>query len=357
MPLIPGPLYRSLLRPILFSLDAEIAHHLTLSMLSMMPPLPVAADPPELRCTLWGLEFSNPIGLAAGMDKDAIAIGAWQSLGFGFAELGTITPRPQPGNPKPRVFRIPEHHALINRLGFPSEGMEVVAPRVEKVRRGGMRIRIALNFGPNKDTPVEQVAADYAALMTRLAPLADFVVINISSPNTPGLRNWQSPERMRELFAAMEQVPTGAHRPPILLKVAPDLDDATLDAICDTAMALHLNGMVVCNTTLKRGEVGVTSTEVGGLSGHPLRDLARDRIASVYQRTQGKLPIIGVGGIMNADDAFGHIKSGASLVEVYTGLIYEGPGLIAAMKKELAALLRREGFRSISAAVGSAARL
>jgi len=220
-----------------------------------------------------------------------------------------------------------------------------------------MRIWIALNFGPNKDTPVEKVAADYAALTARLAPLADFIVINVSSPNTPGLRNWQSPEKMRELFAAMEHVSIGARRPPILLKVAPDLDGATLDAICDTAMALHLDGMVVCNTTLKRTEVGVTSAEQGGLSGHPIRDLARDRIANVHRRTQGKLPIIGVGGIMNADDALGHIKAGATLVELYTGLIYEGPGLIASMKKELPNLLRCEGFRSISEAVGSAARL
>jgi dihydroorotate dehydrogenase len=357
MPLIPAPLYRSLLRPILFSLDAETAHHLTLAMLSIMPPLPVAADPPELRSSLWGMEFSNPIGLAAGMDKDAIAVGAWQSLGFGFAELGTITPLPQPGNPKPRVFRIPAQYALINRLGFPSEGMEAVAPRLEKIRRGGTRIRIALNFGPNKDTPVEQVAADYAELTARLAPLADFVVINVSSPNTPGLRNWQSPERMREIFAAMEHAPTGAKHPPILLKIAPDLDDAMLDTICDTALALHLDGMVVCNTTLKRGEVGVTSTEAGGLSGHPLRDITRDRIASVYRRTQGKLPIIGVGGIMNSADALGHLKAGASLVELYTGLIYQGPALITMMKKELANLLRREGFRSISDAVGSAAKV
>jgi dihydroorotate dehydrogenase len=357
MPLIPGALYRGLLRPILFGLDAESAHHFALTLLSMMPPLPVADDPPELRSSLWGLEFSNPIGLAAGMDKDAIAIGAWQSLGFGFAELGTITPRPQPGNPKPRVFRIPEHHALINRLGFPSEGMEAVAPRIEKVRRAGTQIRIALNFGPNKDTPVEQVAADYAALMARLAPVADFIVINVSSPNTPGLRTWQSPERMRELFAAMEPAAIGIRRPPILLKVAPDLDDVTLDSICDTAMALRLDGIVVCNTTLKREEVGVTSTEGGGLSGHPLRDVARDRIASVYRRTHGKLPIIGVGGIMNADDALGHVQAGASLVELYTGLIYEGPGLIASMKKDLANLLRREGFRSISEAVGSAAKV
>jgi dihydroorotate dehydrogenase len=357
MPMIPRALYRGLLRPMLFSLDAEVAHRLTLSMLSMMPPLPCAPDPPELRSSLWELDFANPVGLAAGMDKDAIAIGAWQSLGFGFAELGTITPRPQPGNPKPRVFRIPEHHALINRLGFPGEGMEAVAPRIEKVRRAGTRIRLALNFGPNKDTPLEQVAADYAALMKRLGALADFIVINVSSPNTPGLRNWQSPEKMRELFAAMNDVAAGARRPPMLLKVAPDLDDATLGAICDTALALRLDGIVVCNTTLKRSEVGVASTEEGGLSGHPLRELARDRIASVYRRTAGKLPIIGLGGIMNADDALGHIKAGASLVELYTGLIYGGPGLITAMKRELATLLRREGFRSINEAVGSAAKV
>jgi len=348
---MPSALYRGLFRPILFSLDAETAHHLILSMLSMTPPLPVPADPSELRSTLWGLDFSNPIGLAAGMDKDAIAISAWQSLGFGFAELGTVTPRPQPGNPKPRVFRIPAQHALINRLGFPGEGMDTVAPRIERARRTGMRIRIALNFGPNKDTPPEQVAADYAALMTRLGGLADFIVINVSSPNTPGLRNWQSPERIRELFAALER------RAPILLKIAPDLDDAMLESICETALDLKLDGMVVCNTTLQREEVGITSAEAGGLSGPPLRELARDRIARVYRSAQGKLPIVGVGGIASASDALGHIKAGASLVELYTGLIYEGPGLIATMKKELANLLRREGFRSISDAVGSAVKV
>jgi len=348
---MPPALYRAVFRPILFSLDAETAHHLILSMLSMMPPLPVPSDPPELRATLWGLDFPNPIGLAAGMDKDAIATLAWQSLGFGFVELGTITPQPQTGNPKPRVFRIPASNALINRLGFPSEGMDAVAPRIEKARRGGMRMRIALNFGPNKDTPAEKVAADYAALMTRIGALADFIVINVSSPNTPGLRNWQSPERIRELFGAIER------RAPILLKIAPDLDDAMLDSISDTAMALRLDGMVVCNTTFKREEVGITSTEVGGLSGQPLCELARDRIARVYGRTGGKLPIVGVGGIASAAEALGHIKAGASLVELYTGLIYEGPGLIAAMKRELANLLKREGFRSISDAVGSAAKV
>jgi dihydroorotate dehydrogenase len=356
MPLIPGAFYRALLRPILFSLDAETAHHMALSMLSMIPPLPISNDPPELHSSIWGMEFSNPIGLAAGMDKDAIAIGAWQSLGFGFAELGTITPRPQPGNLKPRVFRLPEHQALINRLGFPSAGMNAIAPRIEEFRRTTRRIRLALNFGPNKDTPAEKVAADYASLMARLGPLADFIVVNVSSPNTPGLRNWQSPDRMRELFAAMEKVETQTRRSPILIKVAPDLDQPTLNAICDTALALHLDGIVVCNTTLKREALGVTSTLEGGLSGTPLRASARDLIASVYRRTHRQLPIIGVGGVMNADDALDHIKAGASLVEIYTGLIYEGPGMIASMKSELVNLLKRGGFRSISDAIGSDVR-
>ncbi len=355
MPVISPLIYRRLMRPLLFRLDAETAHHLALSALSMMPPFSPPDDPPQLRSSLWGVEFSNPIGLAAGMDKDAIAINAWQSLGFGFAELGTITPQPQPGNPKPRVFRLPERHALINRLGFPSEGMDSVARRIEKIRRASIRIPIALNFGPNKDTPVEKVAADYVALMTRLALLADFIVVNVSSPNTPGLRNWQSPDKMRELFAAMEQAPIGPRRPPILLKVAPDLDEAALDAICDGAIELRLDGIVVSNSTLQRPDIA-GSTQEGGLSGRPLRAIARDLIAKVYLRTRGRLPIIGVGGVMNAEDALGHLKAGASLVEIYTGLIYEGPGLIAEIKTDLANLLRREGFRSISDAIGSGAK-
>ena len=351
MPLIPGALYRALVRPVLFSLDAEAAHHLALAMLSLMPPILLADDPPELRSRVWGLEFSNPIGLAAGMDKDARAVHGWQALGFGFAELGTITPRPQPGNPKPRMFRLPEHDAVINRLGFPSEGMDAVAERVQRIRRSGVRIRLGLNFGPNKETPPERVAADYGALIERLGALADFIVINVSSPNTPGLRNWQSPERMRELF------PEGrARRAPTLLKIAPDLDDATVYAICDAAIELRLDGIVVCNTTLKRAEAGVSSDKDGGLSGKPLLPIARKLIASVYRHTGGRLPIIGVGGIMSAEDALGHIKAGASLVELYTGLIYQGPGLIAEMKAELCNLLGREGFRSISDAIGSDSR-
>lgn len=342
-----------MIKPALFSLDAETAHHLMQAFLSAMPTITPRSDPPELACRLWGIEFSNPVGLAAGMDKDARAIGAWQALGFGFAELGTVTPRPQPGNEKPRLWRLVQDRALINRLGFPSEGMDAVAPRVVRARRNPLRIRLAINIGPNKDTQVERVAADYAALAARFAPLADFIVINVSSPNTPGLRNWQSPERMRELIAAINQA--AEHRPPTLLKVAPDLDEATLYSICDTAIELRLDGLVVCNTTLSREEVGVSASYPGGLSGSPLAPIARRLIASLYRRSSGKLPIVGVGGVASAQDAWGHITAGASLVELYTGLIYEGPGLPGSIKRGLSALLKREGFRSISEAVGTRA--
>jgi dihydroorotate dehydrogenase len=347
----------SLARPMLFQLDAETAHRMTLAMLSAWPVLTPRADPPELRVRLWDIDFPNPIGLAAGMDKDAVAAGAWQTLGFGFAELGTITPRAQPGNPRPRIFRIPGQHALINRLGFPSDGMEVVARRVEALRRRGLAIKLGLNFGPNKETAVEGAAADCAVLMARMGRLADFVVINVSSPNTPGLRNWQSPERMRAIVEATGgALAPGTRRPPILLKVAPDLEAADLDRICGAALELGIDGFVATNTTIAREAVGVAPGEVGGLSGRPLRERSRECIRAIRIRTQGRMPIIGAGGIASADDAWNHIRAGASLVEIYTGLIYEGPGLAESIKAGLMRLMRRDGFRSITEAVGTAAR-
>jgi dihydroorotate dehydrogenase len=345
--------YRWMLRPYLFGLDAESAHRLTLSMLSAMPPFSMPKDRPALAVNLWGVDFSNPVGLAAGMDKDAVAVSGWQTLGFGFVELGTITPSPQPGNEAPRIWRIREREALINSLGFPSEGMDAVARRIERVRKAGVAIRLGLNFGPNKETPVTGVAGDYASLMTRMGALADFVVINVSSPNTPGLRNWQSPEKMREIFAAMRaRAGETAHRVPILLKIAPDLERDDLFRICDTALELKLDGIVACNSTIARDAVGVSSAHPGGLSGQPLKIRARELIRDIYAHTGGKIPIVGVGGIASAEDAWLHIRAGASIVELYTGLIYEGPALAATIKAGLADLLQRGGFRSISEVVG-----
>ncbi len=372
--------YTRLFRPLLFRLDPERAHRLMIAALSLTPPLGPANDPPQLATTVLGLAFSNPVGLAAGVDKDARALAAWNALGFGFAELGTVTPRPQPGNSPPRMWRLPAHHALINRLGFPGAGMAAAAARLRRRRNSSTwrtgndaraAIRVALNFGPNKDTPPELVAEDYAALTRMLAPFADLIVVNLSSPNTPGLRQFQAPERMRTIVEAVrtalpEALSPDRRQPPILLKIAPDLDPAQLSSICAAALDLATAasgpddtgdglGIVATNTTLMRTEVGVDAAFEGGLSGPPLLARSREVIAQVYRETGGRIPIIGVGGIASAEDAYGHIRAGASLVEFYTGMIYRGPSLAREIKRGLVRLLTRDGFRSISDAVGSAA--
>ena len=334
----------------LFRLEAETAHRLVLGMLSAWPVIDPPHAPRELRTRALGIEFATPVGLAAGLDKDAVAPGAWQSLGFGFVELGTITPRPQPGNPRPRVWRLPEHRALVNRMGFPSRGMDVVGRRIEELRSRGLRIRLGINLGPNKNTPAERVPDDYAALVARLAPLADFLVVNLSSPNTPGLRAFQSPQRLRESRDALGTPPAAGV--PILIKLSPDIADAELGPVCDAIVELGFSGIVATNTTLARAEVGVGATHEGGLSGHPLLGRARSAIRSIRRRVGPSFPIIGVGGIANAADAYGHLRAGANLVELYTGLIYEGPGLVRSINSGLAALLRRDGFGSIDDVIG-----
>jgi len=347
--------FYKLAKPLLFRCDAETTHRLMLAFLAAWPISTAPAAPPELKTRVFGLDFANPVGLAAGMDKDAIAVGAWQSLGFGFAELGTVTPRAQPGNPRPRVWRLPERGALINRLGFPSDGANTVARRIEQLRSRKLGLRLGINIGPNKDTPAEKVALDYAALVGALGRLSDFVVINLSSPNTPGLRAWQSPQRLRELHGALADASAPAPPPPFLIKLSPDIDAAELGPICDAVVQLGFAGIVATNTTLARAEVGVASNHEGGLSGRPLCERARATIRSIRRQVGDRVPIIGVGGIASAEDAYGHIRAGASLVELYTGLVYEGPAVVESINAGLAALLRRDGFRSISEAVGTAA--
>ena len=350
MPLMSDKIYR-LIRPILFRLDAEAAHRVTLAFISRWPVREPSIDPPALATTAFGVRFANPIGLAAGLDKDARATNAWAALGFGFAELGTITPRPQPGNPRPRIWRLPEHRAMVNRLGFPSAGIEAVAKRISSAQRNHHAMRIALNFGPNKDTPVERVAEDYAMLMARCGAEADFVVMNLSSPNTPGLRDWQAPERIRNVIEALRSA--SKNPPPILIKIAPDLESAVIGEIARTAVALNLSGVVATNTTTKRAEVGITCPYQGGLSGTPLTALARDVIRRVYRATEGKLPIIGVGGVASADDAWRHLRAGASLIEFYTGMIYQGPGLAASIKTGLIQMLVRGGHHAIGEVIAA----
>jgi dihydroorotate dehydrogenase len=351
----PLDMVYSLLRPLLFRIDPERAHHLTLALLRHAPRLDSRRDPPELLTSAFGLSFSNPVGLAAGLDKDALAVRAWERLGFGFAEIGTITPRPQTGNPQPRIWRLPEHHALINRMGFPSDGMEGVAPRLAEIRARPARMRIGVNLGPNRDTSSELVPQDYATLARRLAANCDFVVINLSSPNTPGVRAFQAPERMRRVIESVRRACSEIGvAPPLLIKLAPDLEIMMMTEICAAAIELGVAAIVATNTSLDHAVLGVVWRQEGGLSGEPLKLRSREVIASIYRLTHGRMPIIGVGGIASAEDAYGHIRAGASLVELYTGLIYRGPGLVSRIKSGLRDLLLRDGFRSISEAVGSA---
>ena len=340
----------SIFLPLLFRIDPERAHRLTISFLKSLPQRGLH-DPPELRTSVFGLSFSNPLGLAAGMDKDGVALKGWETLGFGFAEIGTVTPRPQSGNPRPRIWRLTDHHALINRMGFPSKGMDRVAPSLSRTAA----LRIGVNLGPNRDTPPSRVPDDYAALARRFAKRCDFIVINLSSPNTPGLRDFQVPERMRTVIEAIRLASSeiGTERP-LLIKVAPDIQPAMMADICGTAIQLGLAGIVATNTSLDHAALGVASNLEGGLSGEPLKLRSREAIAHIHQFTRGRMPIIGVGGIASAEDAYGHLQAGASLVELYTGLIYHGPGLVRRIKSELRELLIRDGFRSITEAVGRA---
>jgi dihydroorotate dehydrogenase len=346
------PLFRALL----FRIDPERAHRLTLAWLRRTPHLRVRRDPPELQTSVFGLTFSNPVGLAAGMDKNATAIRAWESLGFGFVEIGTITPQPQPGNPPPRIWRLLEHHALVNRMGFPNEGMEKVAPRLSQLPAGLKRMRIGINLGPNRSTAGERVPQDYSQLIRRIGPFCDFVVMNFSSPNTPGLREFQDPARFRVVVEAIQRAfgEIGVDLP-LLIKLAPDLEIAMLAEICAAAVELGLAGIVATNSSLDHAALGVATSFEGGLSGAPLKLRSREVIAAIHRLTRGRMPIIGVGGIASAEDAYGHIRAGASLIELYTGLIYHGPRLVLRIKSGLRELLAGDGFRSIGEAVGRAA--
>jgi dihydroorotate dehydrogenase len=302
---------------------------------------------PILRVHVFGRELPGPLGLAAGFDKDAKGVGALLALGFGFVEVGTVTAEAQPGNARPRMFRLRRDRALINRLGFNNDGAAAAARRLAHRRAG----TIGINIGKTKRVAEEAALADYARSAEALAPLADYLVVNVSSPNTPGLRNWQSPEKITELFAGMLGK-AGESPCPVLLKLSPDLERNDLFRICDVALELGVDGIVACNTSIAREALGVTSPHPGGLSGRPLLIRAREQIRDIHTHTSGKIPIVGVGGVATAEDAWLHIRAGASIVELYTALIYEGPGVAERIESGLADLLRRAGFRSISEAVG-----
>ena len=333
-----------LLRPAIFRMQPETAHNLTLSALSLLPPGAGANFDPILETHLAGLRFPSPVGLAAGFDKDARVWRQMLGLGFGFAEVGTLTPKPQAGNPRPRVFRLTEDRAVINRLGFNNGGLDAALPRLRS------HPRLGVNVGANKDS-ADRIA-DYAHGVRTVAPLAAWITLNISSPNTPGLRGLQG-DALPELLAAAAEA-RGEKGPPLFLKVAPDLDDEQIDSICEAALASALSGLIVSNTTLARPATlrSVHAAETGGLSGAPLTAPALAVLKAFHQRLGKRLPLIGAGGIASADDAYARILGGASAVQLYSAMVYEGPGLAARISAGLATLLRRDGFKSVADAVG-----
>ncbi|TAN67220.1 MAG: quinone-dependent dihydroorotate dehydrogenase, partial [Magnetospirillum sp.] len=341
--------YFRLAGPLVRLLDAETAHGLTVRLLKAgwVPPQP-RFDPPALKVRLWGRDFANPIGLAAGFDKNAEVPDAMLAQGFGFVEIGSVTPQPQPGNPKPRMFRLPEDAAVINRMGFNNQGVEAAAGRLAARRRVGI---VGANLGKNKDTG--DAAADYEIGAARLAPLSDYLVINVSSPNTPGLRALQGRDQLEALVgrtraALTNAMPSGA--PPLLLKIAPDLAWEDLADIAAVALAGTLDGLIVSNTTVARPDSlrSGNAREAGGLSGAPLFEASTAMLRRMYELTGGKLPIIGVGGIASGSEAYVKIRAGASLVQLYSAMVYQGPGLITRIKHDLLDLLNRDGFTSIA---------
>ncbi len=322
-------LYHQLLRPLLFRADAERVHEFALRWLARLgPALQMFAPPHDSRLerSVFGIRFPNPVGLAAGFDKNGVALRAWEGLGFGFAEIGTVTARAQPGNPRPRIFRLPEERALINRLGFNNEGADAIASRLRRAIEAGQwpRIPIGINLGKSRDVVLEAATADYVLSLERLLQFGDYFVLNVSSPNTPGLRTLQDRPALDHLLGAIQRRNTG--RKPLLVKLAPDISNDALEDALALATQHQVAGIVATNTTVDHSGIPGSAREQGGLSGSPLRARATEVVRFLASRS--KLPIIAVGGIDSVDAALEKLDAGAALLQIYTGLIYEGPGLI-----------------------------
>ena len=346
------------LMPVVRLLDAETAHGLAVTALERgwVPPIGTA-DHASLQTRVWDLDFPNPVGLAAGFDKDARVPAPLLGLGFGFVEVGSVTPRPQPGNPRPRLFRLTEDRAVINRMGFNNQGMEEMAGRLEAFRRAprGSGI-VGVNLGRNKDTADE--AADYVAGIERLGRFASYLVVNVSSPNTPGLRLLQDKAPLARLLAAVKAARDGLaqpRKPPLLVKIAPDLAAEDLADVAAVALDLDIDGIIATNTTISRPDSlrDPRKGETGGLSGAPLKAMSQDMLARLYRLTGGRIPLVGVGGIASAADAYARIRAGASLVQFYSAMVYEGPYLAARIADGLAELLARDGIAHVTDAVGA----
>ncbi len=346
-------------RPLLFKIEPEKAHGLFLSTLKFgaLPPISNQYGP-ALEVTLWGRKFPNPVGLGAGFDKDAEALHGSFGLGFGFVEAGTVTPRPQEGNPKPRIFRDPNNNAVINRMGFPGKGYGLFKANLsaflsQKTKPQGV---VGINIGMNKTQ--SEPEKDYMFLIRNLAPMGDYITVNISSPNTPGLRDLQEPDTFKSLILKLKEAlkkSCGDHAPPLLVKLSPDITPQQQHDLAKICLDVKLDGLILTNTTLDRPEnlPAEFAKEKGGLSGEPLRDKSTQLIHNMHKLTEGQIPIMGIGGIQSGLDALEKIKAGASLVQLYTGLIYGGPYVADKINKELLDLLAAEGYKNITEAVGA----
>lgn len=354
-----------LLKPWLFRQDPESIHERILHLLAWLgqrgPSLELLQQlfslrDPRLEVSAFGLRFPNPIGLAAGFDKNAVAVRTWAALGFGHVEIGSVTALPQPGNPKPRLFRLPQDQALINRMGFNNEGAEAIALRLNRLQQTFDKppIPLGINLGKSKITPLEEAPQDYLQSLSRLWPYGDYFAINVSSPNTPGLRALQDKERLKELLAALTGFVQG--RKPLLLKIAPDLTWEQLDEILALVADYRLSGLIATNTTTARSGLQTPIDEAGGLSGKPLRARSLEVLQYLHARLQGRLPIVSVGGIFSAEDVWDRLTSGATLVQVYTGFVYEGPFMLKKLCRGLLQHMEQKGVRNLEEGIADSSK-
>lgn len=352
--------YSEVAVPLVQLIDPEIAHRLAIKVLKYgLVPKQKAEDPSLLRTSVLGLQFKNPIGMAAGFDKQGEAVEALHEIGFSFVEIGSVTPKPQSGNPKPRVFRLPEDNAVVNRYGFNSDGHDVVWERLRRLRENkNFTGVLGVNLGKNKET--EDATQDYIDGIKRFMDVADYFVINVSSPNTPGLRSLQNKRNLQELLTRINTArETAGSKQPLLLKLAPDLSDSERQDVADVVLnkKSKVDGLILCNTTITRPNlINSNKEESGGLSGAPLTNISTAMISDMYRRTRGNIPIIGVGGIFSGADVYVKIRAGASLVQLYTSYIYNGPPIVGKIKKELCEILETNGFSSVTDAIGKDAK-
>jgi dihydroorotate dehydrogenase len=359
-------IYDRALLPLIFNLSPEQAHRAAFRALQVAGRLPGGREmlarhyahcDERLQTEVLGLRFRNPVGLAAGYDKDAVVVPELAALGFGHLEVGTVTPLRQAGNPQPRIFRLTADRAIINRMGFPNDGADAIVARLQEVVARPLGSRIGVNIGKGRNTPLEAAGDDYRQLLARFHSLADFIVVNVSSPNTPGLRKLQARAALQALLGdlAVERAVLCPGMP-LLVKIAPDLSDSEIDDVLDAVLATGFDGIIATNTTVSRDHLHPSphATQEGGLSGPPLRRRATEVIRTIYRRTSGRLPIIGVGGVDSTQTALEKIQAGASLVQIYTGLIYRGPGLVRQINRGLSRWMDRLGVKSPTELVGTA---